>query len=159
MWEKRKVVSDKVYNVEDFNYLLGTKHIDPDDGFEYIVRAVRKAKGLIVVDRQLSGSTSKKYDTIHALDIQRYYIATQGVNTGGPVVDQGLAITPQGHRYSGGGPARSDNPAREGLITRPAPSTVSGIKKRCYRQQSRTLRNIDSRGRFEAIITSGLSGA
>ena len=148
-----------MYNVEDFNYLLGTKHIDPDDGFEYIVRAVRKAKGLIVVDRQLSGSTSKKYDTIHALDIQRYYIATQGVNTGGPVVDQGLAITPQGHRYSGGGPARSDNPAREGLITRPAPSTVSGIKKRCYRQQSRTLRNIDSRGRFEAIITSGLSGA
>ena len=46
--------------------MLGTKHIDPDDNFEYIVRAVRKAKGLIVVDRQLIGSESRKYDTIHA---------------------------------------------------------------------------------------------
>jgi len=105
---------------------LGTRHIDPDDGFEYIVRAVRKSKGLIVVDRQLIGSKSRKYDTIHALDIQKYYIATQGDNTGGPVVDQGLAITPRDYRYSGGGPTRSDKLAREELATQLVPSTVSG---------------------------------
>ena len=58
--------------------------------------------------------------------LQIYYIATQGDNTGGPVVDQGLAITPRDYRYSGGGPTRSDNLAREELATQLVPSTVSG---------------------------------
>jgi hypothetical protein len=42
-----------------------------------IVKAIRKHMGLIVVDRQLVGSTSKKYDTIHALDIKIYYDSQQ----------------------------------------------------------------------------------
>ena len=80
LWGNRLQLSyNNTYNIEDFNYLLGTKHRDPDDGFEYIVKAIRKHRGLIVVDRQLVGSTSKKYDTIHALDIKKYYDSQQSI--------------------------------------------------------------------------------
>lgn len=72
-WDKRLKISEKQYSVEDFEYLLGTVHRDPDDGFKYSVVAVRKYKGLIVVDRKLLGSKTKKYDTIHALDVEQYY--------------------------------------------------------------------------------------
>jgi hypothetical protein len=59
--------------VEAFQYLVDTEHRDPDDGLIYRVISVRKAKGLIVVDRQLAGSDNGTYDTIHARDIAKYY--------------------------------------------------------------------------------------
>lgn len=124
-----------MYTTEDFNYLLGTKHRDPDDGFEYIVRAVRKAKGLIVVDRQLLGSTSRKYDTIHALDIEKYYQATQGDdNTVDINKGFGLSRVPTGAasrvgRYTSGHTGRYGDPARGDLISRTGP-IPSSMRKR-----------------------------
>jgi hypothetical protein len=50
------------YKVDNFNYLLGTMQRKLDDGFIYVVKAVRKHRG----HRKLRGSASKKYDTIHA---------------------------------------------------------------------------------------------
>jgi hypothetical protein len=74
MWDRRLQKDNaREYTVDDFNYILGTTHRNPGDGLEYIVKAVRKHRGLIVVDRKLRGPMSKKYDTIQAGDITKYH--------------------------------------------------------------------------------------
>jgi len=73
IWDKRLTNSSREYTVEDFIHLLGTTHVDPDDGMQYRVIAIRKSKGLIVVDRTLSNGHGNRIDTIHALDIDSYY--------------------------------------------------------------------------------------
>ena len=66
----------KTYTVNDFTYLVGTRHIDPDDGIEYTVKCVRQYRGQIVADRVLASDVANPraaIDTVHALDIQSYY--------------------------------------------------------------------------------------
>ena len=53
----RKRVSFNTYNIADFNFLIGTRHIDDEDGVTYRIMGVRDHKGFIAVDRNLLQST------------------------------------------------------------------------------------------------------
>ena len=59
---------EKTYTAKDFEYLLGTTHIDNEDGLEYRVVTVRKHRArkgkYIVVDRELVSGNGG--DTVHA---------------------------------------------------------------------------------------------
>jgi hypothetical protein len=61
----------KTYTAKDFEYLLGTTHIDNEDGLEYRVVTVREHRArkgkYIVVDRELVSGNGG--DTVHALDV------------------------------------------------------------------------------------------
>jgi len=66
---KRKRTSEKEYHVSDFTYLIGTKHIDPENSLEYETVRIRKYGQLIVADRRLAASPTSPTEAIHALDI------------------------------------------------------------------------------------------
>ena len=66
---KRQRISEDEYRVEDFKHLIGTTHVDPENGLEYITMNFRKYGRLIAADRKLVGSNSKILEPIHALDI------------------------------------------------------------------------------------------
>jgi len=59
------------YTVEDFEYLIGTTHIDPEDNLEYTSVRVRKHGRYIAIDRRLTNSKSSPTEAIHALDIAK----------------------------------------------------------------------------------------
>jgi hypothetical protein len=69
--------SDREYTLADFAYLNGTRHRDPHEGVNKVVK-VYIHKGLIVVDRVLYDTSSpsstkrKTYDTVHARDVATY---------------------------------------------------------------------------------------
>jgi hypothetical protein len=58
-------------NIEDYQYLVDTVHVDDDDGLLYIVHKVYDHKGLVVVDRYLFDGTQGvgRPDTVHLLNI------------------------------------------------------------------------------------------
>ena len=65
----RKKVSFNSYNISDFKFLIGTRHIDDEDGLPYRIVGVRDHRGLIAVDRKLLHSPQiKNFDSINALD-------------------------------------------------------------------------------------------
>jgi Reverse transcriptase (RNA-dependent DNA polymerase) len=59
------------YTVEDFEYLIGTTHIDPEDNLEYTSVRVRKHGRYIAIDRRLTNSINSPTEAIHALDIAK----------------------------------------------------------------------------------------
>ena len=68
----RKKVSFNSYNISDFKFLIGTRHIDDEDGLPYRIVGVRDHRGLIAVDRKLLHSPQiKNFDSINALDALR----------------------------------------------------------------------------------------
>ena len=77
------LADNREYTVEEFKYLIGTQHIDPDDGLQYTVKCIRRYRGNIVVDRVLScdiGKSRVSVDTLYALDVASYS-ASQGLIT------------------------------------------------------------------------------
>ena len=62
---------EKTYTAKDFEYLLGTTHIDNEDGLEYRVVTVREHRArkvkYIVVDRELVSGNGG--DTLYTLDV------------------------------------------------------------------------------------------
>jgi hypothetical protein len=70
MGRKRKL-SEKEYTVSDFEYLIGTTHIDPENQLVYKTVAVRKYGRLIAADRRLASSPHSPTEAIHALDIAK----------------------------------------------------------------------------------------
>ena len=105
------------------------------------MKAIRKHRGLIVVDRQLIGSTSKKYDTIHALDIKNYYDSQQQSSSAMQQYrareNRGERVGQRSHspRERSVGPAYDPRmqPAREGLITPPGPAPTTRSLRRSKR--------------------------
>jgi hypothetical protein len=122
IWSNRLQTDNKQYSVQDFQYLIGTDHRDPDDGLMYRVIAVRKSKGLIVVDRQLAGSENGNYDTIHARDIAQYYEASPPSVVWTPHRSKATTAMSPTHltETTYMGPWGVDS-AREGLASRPGP--------------------------------------
>jgi hypothetical protein len=68
MTRKRKL-SEKEYTIKDFEYLIGTTHIDPENNLRYKTINIRKYGRLIVADRRLNSSPNSPTEAIHALDI------------------------------------------------------------------------------------------
>ena len=66
---KRQIESIKEYRVEDFQYLIGTEHIDPDNQLKYKTIAIRRYGNKIAADRRLVGSEAGRIEAIHALDV------------------------------------------------------------------------------------------
>ena len=66
------LADNREYAVEEFKYLIGTQHTDPDDGLQYTVKCIQRYRGNIVVDRVLScdiGKSRVSVDTLYALDV------------------------------------------------------------------------------------------
>ena len=65
----RKKVSFNTYNINDFKFLVGTRHIDDEDGLPYKIVGIRDHRGFIAADRKLLFSKQvTKFDSITALD-------------------------------------------------------------------------------------------
>ena len=69
---KRKITSTNNYTPQDFQFLLGSRHIDDEDKLPYIITKIRAHRGLIAADRKLLHSNqTKNLDSIHALEALR----------------------------------------------------------------------------------------
>ena len=55
--------------MEDFKYLIGKEHVDPENGLLYVTVRIRKHGRFIAVDRRLAASPTGKLEAIHALDV------------------------------------------------------------------------------------------
>jgi hypothetical protein len=72
-------VADAPKTVEDFQYLIGTYHVDDESGLLYVVNRVIVRKGLIVAFRSLvtAGKTTIEDKTpIHIADVERMNLAS-----------------------------------------------------------------------------------
>jgi hypothetical protein len=69
---KRKITSTNNYTPQDFQFLLGSRHIDDEDNLPYIITKIRAHRGLIAADRRLLHSNqTTNLDSIHALEALR----------------------------------------------------------------------------------------
>ena len=69
---KRKITSVNDYTPQDFQFLLGSRHIDDEDNLPYIITKIRAHRGLIAADRRLLHSNqTTNLDSIHALEALR----------------------------------------------------------------------------------------
>ena len=69
---KRKITSVKDYTPQDFQFLLGSRHIDDEDNLPYIITKIRAHRGLIAADRRLLHSNqTTNLDSIHTLEALR----------------------------------------------------------------------------------------
>jgi hypothetical protein len=65
--------SNRGYEPSEFKFLIGTRHIDPENGLPYCIEKVGRYRNkLITIQRKLinlqSGQTTGATDVIHALD-------------------------------------------------------------------------------------------
>ena len=58
--------------MEDFNYIIGREHVDPDNGLVYTTIQIRKHERFIAADRRLSTAPKGRVEVIHALDVAGY---------------------------------------------------------------------------------------
>ena len=65
-------IGEGEYKVEDFNYLIGREHVDPDNGLVYTTIQIRKHGRFIAADRRLSAAPMGRVEAIHALDVVGY---------------------------------------------------------------------------------------
>jgi hypothetical protein len=72
----KSIIGEGEHRIEDFNYLIGREHIDPDNGLTYIVVQIRQHGRFVAADRRLAASPKGKLAAIHALDIAGYKIPT-----------------------------------------------------------------------------------
>ena len=81
-------------NIEDYQYLVDTVHVDDDDGLLYIVDKVYDHKGLIVVDRySFDGNQGVgRPDTVHLLNILKCPIVQGRTNS---EVQKPVAMLPE----------------------------------------------------------------
>jgi hypothetical protein len=66
---------------EDFNYLVSTRHVDDEDGLEYVVTRVGKLRGDVVAWRapRLNGHVGHEESvSIHVADVARLTAVTMG---------------------------------------------------------------------------------
>jgi len=69
---KRSTIGEGEYKIEDFNFLIGREHVDPDNGLVYTTIGIRKHGRFIAADRRLSAAPMGKVEAIHALDVVGY---------------------------------------------------------------------------------------
>jgi hypothetical protein len=69
---KKSTIGEGEYQIEDFKYLIGKEHIDPENGLLYVTVGIRKHGRIIAVDRRLAASPKGKLEAIHALDVASY---------------------------------------------------------------------------------------
>ena len=69
---KKSIIGDGEYSIEDFNYLIGKEHVDPENGLVYITVQIRKHGRFIAADRRLASSPKGQLEAIHALDVASY---------------------------------------------------------------------------------------
>ena len=69
---KQSTIGEGEYKIEDFNYLIGREHVDPDNGLVYTTIGIRKHGRFIAADRRLSAAPSGRIEAIHALDVVSY---------------------------------------------------------------------------------------
>ena len=89
--------SKRGYEPREFKFLIGKKHIDPDNGFIYIVERIGVHKGKnITCERKLvniqTGQSLGTTDVIHALDAVIYYLISNP-DTVCPLLDRDLKST------------------------------------------------------------------
>ena len=71
--------SNRGFQPSEFKFLIGTRHIDPENGLPYLIEKVGKHKNkLITVERKLinlqTGQSTGATDIIHALDAMTYFL-------------------------------------------------------------------------------------
>ena len=65
----RKKISFNTYNINDFKFLVGTRHIDDEDRLPYKIVGIRDHRGFVAADWKLLFSKHvTKFDSITALD-------------------------------------------------------------------------------------------
>jgi hypothetical protein len=74
--------SNRGFQPSEFKFLIGTRHIDPENGLPYLIEKVGKHKNkLITVERKLinlqTGLSTGATDIIHALDAMTYFFIMQ----------------------------------------------------------------------------------
>ena len=89
--------SKRGYEPREFKFLIGKKHIDPDNGFIYIVERIGVHKGKnITCERKLvniqTGQSLGTTDVIHALDAVFYYLISNP-DAVCPLLDRDLKST------------------------------------------------------------------
>jgi hypothetical protein len=71
--------SKRGYDPKEFNFLIGTRHVDPKNGLPYVIEKVGKHRNrLVTVSRQMknlqTGLSTGSSDVVHALDALSYYL-------------------------------------------------------------------------------------
>jgi len=71
--------SKRGYDPKEFEFLIGTRHIDPENGLPYVIEKIGKYRNkLVTVSRKMinlqSGLTTGSTDVVHALDALTYYL-------------------------------------------------------------------------------------
>jgi hypothetical protein len=69
---KKSTIGEGEYKVEDFKYLIGREHVDPENGLVYTTIQIRKHGRFIAADRRLSAAPMGRVEAIHALDVVGY---------------------------------------------------------------------------------------
>ena len=70
---KKSIIGDGEYSIEDFNYLIGKDHVDPENGLLYVTDRIRMHGRFIAVDRRLAASPKGKLEAIHAVDVVAFH--------------------------------------------------------------------------------------
>ena len=128
--------SNRGYEPSEFKFLIGTRHIDPENGLPYCIEKVGRYRNkLITIQRKLinlqSGQTTGATDVIHALDAMTYYLLCNP-NVPCPLLNNDIPTISQLNQYLSN-------------ITE-IKHTSRGTKARSKRKRADTLYNDNSLG-------------